>query len=152
MPVSNFDFNKDIDNYIKRLNSLIPEGLEKVGERMLDDANEGEYGNKPPILDGTLRRSKKVFVFNREKSVGVFEGDDTLAPQVRSGIGRYEMRAAYLVPYAFYLHENPNWWPNFQSERREPGRIGYKWLQMAVEGGAETYNSMLAEFLDEKLK
>lgn len=152
MDINFADFVKDLQD----LRWRYPKGFEMAMKATMTRVGEvaNEQKPKPPIDEGNLRRSLSFFYSDGTKEIGPDAMTSLIPMEIDEQDDPYKVYGiiAYLVPYAFYLHENPNWWPNEASDRREPGMIGSHWLSTALETSDEEWNNLLAEFLEDYIQ
>ena len=152
MDINFADFVRDLENLRWRYPKGFTMGMKAVMSRVGEDANEQKP--KPPIDEGNLRRSLSFFFSDGTSEIGPDALTSLIPLEINEAKDPYKVYGiiAYLVPYAFHLHENPNWWPNFEAERREPGMIGSHWLSTSLETKDEEWNKLLAEFLEDYIQ
>jgi hypothetical protein len=141
------------------LNKKIDRALFKTGVEMLADfSNEAP---KPPIDLGDLRGSGAVQVAGGSPIQGMLDAgsgprkrkkqNSKLLPPPQEGLKPRTVRVSFNTEYSAPLHENPDWKPNEESEQREPGQIGYKWMAKKKEKNGTKYRNHAGEFLREEL-
>ncbi len=152
-------FEAGLKNLGERARKARDRALFRTGVEMLAD-----YSNvapKPPIDWGDLRGSGAVQVAGGSPIQGLINSGSGPQKGKKRGPGAGSppgdslregtVRVSFNTAYAAHLHESPDWKPNEESEQREPGQIGYKWMARKNETNAGKYRDKAAAFLKDEL-
>lgn len=141
------------------LNKKIDHALFKTGVEMQSDfSNEAP---KPPQDWGDLRGSAAVQVAGGSPIQGMVDAasgpkkrkkhGSKVLPPPQDGLKPRSVRVSFNTEYAAHLHESPDWRPNEESEQREPGQIGYKWMAKKLAKNGAKYRDAAGESLRDEL-